>query len=115
MFEGGFRGQGEFQLGFHLSYEDIGVILDLCLCCIGGGFLLVGRQALVGLLDPLVAVLVLARVYNLTSLETVAVIDEVQQLKVLEVEIPDVFDLVVLLVFDAELEGVHGCSEPGMP
>lgn len=70
---------------------------------------------MIGLLDPLVAVLVLACVYNLAGLEIVAVIDEVQQLQVLEVEIPDVFDLVLLLVLDAELEGVHSCSEPGMP
>lgn len=43
VFEGGFRGERKFQLGFHLSDQDIGVILDFCLCCIGGGFLLVGR------------------------------------------------------------------------
>lgn len=76
--EGGFRGEGKFQLGLHLSDEDIGVILDFCLCCIGCGFLLAGRQALIGLLDPLVAVLVLACVYNLAGLEIVAVINEVQ-------------------------------------
>lgn len=41
-------------------------------------------------------------------------IDQVKQFQVLEVEVPDVFDLMLLLVLDAELECVHGCSKPRM-
>lgn len=42
-------------------------------------------------------------------------IDEVKQLQIFEVEIPNALDLLFLLVLNTKLEGVHRCSEPRMP